>query len=86
MRSELYGICSLTRHNDPLTAQVARAAQAETSAPAIAPAPQLVKKSAILNADEAPNVAVRVPVILSAATPEPCSCPADRELALSEAV
>jgi hypothetical protein len=74
------------RHNDPFAAQVARAAQAETSAPATALAPQLVEKSAILNGADVFNVAVRVPVILGAPTPEPCSCPADRELAPFEAV
>ena len=76
----------LKRHTDPLAVQVARTAQAEASATAPTPAPQLVEKSAIVRPVLVPDVAVRVPVIVSAPASEPCSCPADRKLALLEAV
>jgi hypothetical protein len=69
----------LESHADPLAAQVVNAASAKPASKH-----KLPEESAIFYQAQARNEAAPIPVILSAPTPEPCACPADRDLALLE--
>ena len=68
----------LAAHPDPLAAQV-EAAREHT------PAPILVEKSAIFSRPSVPNQPMIDPIPALRASPIPCSCPADRELASLDA-
>ncbi len=68
----------LAAHPDPLAAQVEAAREH-------APAPILVEKSAIFSRPAVPNQPMIDPIPALQASPIPCSCPADRELALLDA-
>ena len=70
----------LKAHPDPLAAQVEAAAAREH-----APTPILVEKSAIFSRPAMPNQPMSDPITALQASPIPCSCPADRELALLDA-
>ena len=69
----------LAAHPDPLAAQVEAAAREQ------APALILVEKSAIFSRPAVPNQPMIDPITTLPASPVPCSCPADRELALLDA-
>jgi hypothetical protein len=70
----------LKAHPDPLGPQVEAAAAREHAS-----APILVEKSANFSSPPVPNQPVIDPIPALQASPIPCSCPADRELALLEA-
>jgi hypothetical protein len=70
----------LKAHPDPLEAQVEAAAARQA-----APAPQFVEKSAVFASPPLSTALSIAPVAALSASPIPCSCPADRELALLEA-
>ena len=69
----------LAAHPDPLAPQVEAAACEQ------APAPILVEKSAIFPRPPVPNQPMIDPITTLPASSIPCSCPADRELALLDA-
>ena len=69
----------LKAHPDPLAAQVEAAAREH------APAPILVEKSAVFSSLAMPNQLVIDPIAALQASPIPCSCHVDQELALLEA-
>jgi hypothetical protein len=71
----------LEAHPDPLEAQVTAAAAARDTAPA----PIVVEKSASFSSVARPGQPGINPIPALQASPIPCSCPADRELALLDA-
>ena len=71
----------LKAHPDPLAAQVEAAAAREHAS-----VPILVEKSAIFSRPAMPGQPMIDPIPALQASPIPCSCPADRELALLDAV
>jgi hypothetical protein len=71
----------LEANPDPLGPQVTAAAAARDTAPA----PIVVEKSAIFSRPAMPSQPISDPISALQASPIPCSCPADRELALLDA-